>query len=105
MLLLFFVGRQEDFQGGLVDFAIDMQTAHGTLEIIHDSLAVEDLDLGDQTIEPQPNRRVRDAVRRGQILEGSRSQDKPLQKRPILVIQQVDPFLCIRHESIVSRHK
>lgn len=80
-----------------------MHATYGPLEIIHRTMTVEHLNLGDQTVEPQPDGRIRDPVRRRQVLERAGRQDEPFQERDVFVIQPVDPISDIGHEFILRR--
>ena len=87
------MGGQEDFERWQIDFAVGVQAAEHPLELAHGRMAVEDLDLGDQPVQPQAHRRVGDTVGLGQFFEGARNEEEPLQKSEVLVVESVDPAL------------
>ena len=91
------VDVQQGFHGLCVDFAIDMQAADRAFKLIERKLAVKDLDLGDEPVEPQANGGIRNPIRRGEFLERSRSKHKTLEEREVFFIQQVCPSVGIRH--------
>ena len=69
ILQIFAVSREKRFEGGQIDFAVGMQAAQGPLELGHGSVAVENLDLGDEPIESKTNGRIGNVVGLGQFLE------------------------------------
>lgn len=72
MVLRFFAMRgKQGLERGGVDFSVDVQAAEGAFELAHRGMAIEDLDLGDQAVQPQAHSRIRDAVGLGQFLERS----------------------------------
>ena len=98
MVLRFFAMRgQQGLERREVDLPIDVQAAERAFKVAHGRLAVEDLNLGDQTVEPQPYCGVRDAVGLGQLLERARGEHEPFEKREVLVFKQINPSVVPCH--------
>src|SRR5437762_5212594 len=103
VVLRFFAMRGEQgLERGEVDFAVHVQAAEGAFELAHRCVAVEDLDLGNQPIEPQAHGGIRNGVGLGELFERSRSQDKALEEREVFFVQQLDPTMSGSHDIILN---
>ena len=76
-----------------------MLRAKQAFKITLNVLAIRDLNLGDETIQPQPDRRIADAIAGRDFLQGSRRQYQTLDEREIFVGQIVEPLLSGRANS------
>jgi len=65
------------------------------LEFVLDLVIVEDLDFGDEPVEAQTHRGVRDVVGGGEVLEGAGKEDEPLDEGEVFVLEKIDPALRI----------
>ena len=92
--------REQSLESSRVDLAVDEQTAGGPFEIVHGLLAVEDLDLGDEPIESQPHRGIRDPVSARDFLQRTGREDKAFEKRDVFVVQQIDPISSVHFHII-----
>ena len=63
------------------------------LERARNLLVIEHLDLLDEPVYAEPDRRVADPVGQRQLLEGARGHDEPLQEGEILLAEHLDPAL------------
>ena len=90
------------FESRQIDGSLGVQRADGAFEIAHGLQDVQNLDFVDEPVEPQPDCRVRNAVRLRQFLQRSGSQKKSLEEGEVLIIENVDPA---RHGRILSKLK
>jgi hypothetical protein len=82
---------QQQLQGLPVDLAVGVLHAEEALEGRRNVLAIHELDLLDEAIEPEPHGGVADAVRARQLLHGPGRQHEPFDERQIFLFERVDP--------------
>lgn len=76
---------QEKFESIRVDLPVSELRAKQTLERRGDLLVVDDLDLGNQPIQPEPHCGIADVVDLGHLLERTGGQYEAFDERPILL--------------------
>src|ERR1035437_1745887 len=74
-----------------VDFPVDVLGAEDFFEVAGGGLLVEEFEFGDNAIEAQADRGVRDRVSRGEGLEAAGGEDEAFDKAEVFGFEQVDP--------------
>src|SRR6478672_1992003 len=99
MIILHFFAMcgEQRLEGGKVDLAVRVQAAECAFEWVHGRLTVEDLDLGDQPIEPQADGGIGNAVRLRKLLQRSRGEHESLEEGDVFLVEQLDPMVSGWH--------
>jgi hypothetical protein len=82
---------QQQLQRLTIDSPLGVLEAQDALEWAGDVLAIDQPDLVNQAVEPEPHGGVANAVLAGELLEGSRRQHEPFYERDVLVFERIYP--------------
>lgn len=82
---------QQHLQRLPVDLPVRVLHAQEALEGSGNVLAIQQLDLLDEAIQPEPHGGIADPVRACQLLHGPGSQHEPFDERQVLFFERVDP--------------
>lgn len=82
---------EQNLHRGMIQLAIDMLGTQLPLKLTDDLFTVEDPNLFDQSIKPEPDRGVADSVFFRDCFQGTRCQDEAFQKALVLIAKPVNP--------------